>query len=244
MMHPLLTSPAHQLALYGGCAMVAGVMWFYPGDFSLMLGGATAALIVGVALYDRHHRARWPVLVRTLFADVLSHLGDPPPLSIRLHGHQLPDARSTRGTDGHGVITISQGMRVLERDTDALWFVLAHEVGHHVLGHLSRGSEPAVEAQAHDTARHHLEVQADAWALALARRAGRDPAAGIRSLRVLGPIEDRILAGRSRPGTHPRNPDRIYAMQVLLDEMSSAKGPTQGHHTPGVPPATGSTIEE
>ncbi len=178
------------------------------------------ALIVGVALWEHHRVKRWWPMVNILLADVLEHTPKLGPEQIRLRQSRmpLPGATSTPLTDGTTRITISDGLRVLYDDPDALWFLLAHEVAHQVLGHLHVPPDAPALQQA---LRHRYELEADAWAMALAIQAGRNPRAGIRSLERLSKIEAAALAGRARPETHPEGAERVAAMQAQLAGLGS-----------------------
>jgi Zn-dependent protease with chaperone function len=213
-MNPTLVSPASQLALYAGGAVVAGLMWLAPSEATMAIGCAYIALVFGIAWVDRHQRQRWPGRVRDLLDDVLAQVEDVDTdrFEVRHLAHALPNAHSARTWEDQPLILISDGMRVLWSDKDALWFILAHEVAHHVLGHIGHRDDPdATTAEQHATLRG-LELEADKWAMDLARRAGRDPLAAVRSIQVLAPIEKRALAGRPRPASHPSPDARIAAM--------------------------------
>jgi len=188
------------------------------GWFVVVLG--YVALIIGVALWEQHRVRRWWPMVNALLADVLAHTPQLQPVQVQLRQSKmpLPGASSTPLTDGTTRITICDGLRVLYGDPDAVWFVLAHEVAHQVLGHL----HPPPDAPAAQQAlRHRYELEADAWAVVLAIQAGRDPRAGIRSLERLSKIEATALAGRARPDTHPEGAARVAAMQAQLADPGS-----------------------
>ena len=116
-------------------------------------------------------------------------------------------------TAGVLFVFLAVGMATLMDDRDALWAVLAHEVGHHVLGHLEE--DPDVGA----AVTRRMELEADAWAARLAVKAGRDPRAALRALERLGAIERELLAGRPRPTTHPDTEERIRALRVVVAQL-------------------------
>jgi Zn-dependent protease with chaperone function len=178
------------------------------------------ALIIGVVLWEQHRVRRWWPMVNELLADVLVHTPQLQPDQVRLQQSKmpLPGATSTLLTDGATRITICDGLRVLYGDPDAVWFVLAHEVAHQVLGHLHTPPDTPAAQQA---LRQRYELEADAWAVVLAIQAGRDPRTGIRSLERLGKIEAAALAGRARPDTHPEGAARVAAMKAQLADLGS-----------------------
>ena len=228
MTHPFV-SPGRQLALYLGAATVAALMWVVPGDATLGLGLAIIALIIGLAVFDHRQSKGWPNRIREVLDDVLGHVADldADAFTVRVLPHGLPDARSARTRDGRPLVVVSQGMRALGSDADALWFVIAHEVAHHALGHVGYRDDPEATPAARLATARGLEFEADAWACTLALRAGRDPMAGIRSLNVLGKIEARALSGRPRPPYHPAPSDRIAALRARLDAVGGGE-PSQG----------------
>ncbi len=215
---PLL-STGQQTLLYLGGLVVVVPFFFAASDGWSWVVLAYAGLVVGVAVWERHRVSRWWPLVCGLFEDVLAHTPelDPEQVKLRRSTFERPSSVSTPLPGGGVQITLSDGMRVLYGDPDAVWFVLAHEVAHQVLGHLTAPPETPEEERA---LRHRYELEADAWALDLALRAGRDREAGLRSLRVLGEVEAAALAGRPRPDTHPGAPARAAALAARLAEVT------------------------
>ena len=131
---------------------------------------------------------------------------------------------------------------------DELAAVIAHEIGHLALGHHERRRkawkvETAARAAAsaflpgifrglgnqagnliakllHMRLSRNDEYQADAFAVALMRRAGLDPSASISLLEKL----DELAKGRGAPiswlASHPPTPKRIAAVQREIDSVS------------------------
>ena len=209
-------STRDQLVLYLAVGAVGALMVLVPGDGTLIMGAVLTLVLVGAAAVDTYRRRRWPQRVEALLSDVLAHVEElsPDEVTVSVVDARHPEVRSIRDDDGRRRVVVSQGMRVLYRDANALWFILAHEVAHQVLGHLDAG---VIEGFGDEAESYHaVEFAADAWAMALAQTAGRDPRSGIRSLRVLDPIESHLLGGRPRPKTHPTAAARIERMRAQL----------------------------
>lgn len=119
----------------------------------------------------------------------------------------------------------------LERDPDALLFVLGHEIGHIELGHCAdayrlrspasdpvRGLLGGVLSIGRLLAALHFsetqELEADAFAVRLLRSRGRPPGAGLRALDALGLAADR----RSKRGAGE------IAAEGLSDYLSTHPG--------------------
>ncbi len=99
-------------------------------------------------------------------------------------------------------------LRVVDSD-DELAFVVAHEIGHAVLGHIG-GSAPKKEADA------------DYFATYLVARAGYDPEGGSRFFRRVA----------SKPGTlvrttHPSFPERRLAVEQAVREIAARRSASQ-----------------
>lgn len=129
--------------------------------------------------------------------------------------------------------------------------IIAHEIGHLALGHHARRRKAwKVETAARAAASAFLpmamrgasiwvgniaakllhmglsrkdEYQADAFAVALMRRAGLDPMAKITLLQKL----DKLAEGRGAPiswlASHPPTPKRIAAVQREIDSLNDAE---------------------
>ena len=167
-------STRDQLSLYLAVGAVGALMVLVPGHGTLAVGALVTGGLIGAALVDRRRRRRWPQRIEALLADVLTHVEGLSSEEVTVHvvSSRQPDVRSIREEDGGRRIVVSQGMMVLSRDENALWFILAHEVAHQALGHLESG---VIEGFGDDEEAYHaVEFTADAWAMALARTAGRE----------------------------------------------------------------------
>ncbi|MCB9679275.1 MAG: M48 family metalloprotease [Alphaproteobacteria bacterium] len=107
-------------------------------------------------------------------------------LADRLNAHRSgrPKQAVVLWTSGYSAVTkrgpwvyIARGL-VDALSDDAVAFVLAHEMGHHDLRHLS----PTVMIAGLLGELQRMEYQADRYALDLARRAGFDPKGGLEAL--------------------------------------------------------------
>lgn len=98
---------------------------------------------------------------------------------------QIVIQRSLRGNVGRGLIQITTGMAGLARNDDELAFVVAHELAHAVLEHVSGPATPGQRGARTDalTLRRGphatMEADADRLGLYLLARAGYDPAAAV-----------------------------------------------------------------
>lgn len=98
---------------------------------------------------------------------------------------QIVIQRSLRGNVGHGLIQITTGMAALAQNDDELAFIVAHELAHAVLEHVSGPATPGqrgAQADALSLKRGPhatMEADADRLGLYLLARAGYDPAAAV-----------------------------------------------------------------
>lgn len=133
-----------------------------------------------------------------------------------------------------GYVYVFDGLlRRFERDPDALLFVIAHEIGHVELGHCADaqrlgewsrrfGLEPVGTAAGlmRLLAELHFseiqELEADAFALRLIQAAGRDPAAALTAMDLLG------LTDQADDRTK-RDPGQV-AVEGLADYFESHPG--------------------
>jgi hypothetical protein len=99
---------------------------------------------------------------------------------------------------------------------NALAFVLGHEVGHHVLGHLE--SRPVDKAES-----RRREAAADAWSIHLMLRNGANPLGGAYALLFDYLAGDNL--GQELASTHPADIRRIQAMyaETKSDQRAVAK---------------------
>ena len=124
---------------------------------------------------------------------------------------QIVIQRSLRGNVGHGLIQITTGMAGLARTDDELAFIVAHELAHAVLEHVTGPATPGRRGARTDeltlTRGPHtmMEADADRLGLYLLARAGYDPVAAVA---VLDRYSERDLFS-AWPQIDPRG--RVYA---------------------------------
>ncbi len=195
--------------------LIAGIgLAFLPARIAVWGGLAMVSMIVGLTVVRSYRQRHWRRRLESTLAEVLEHVpefeaGD---LGIRVFLEVAPNAHPGRTGDGRPLVFVSMGMVIFWDDPEVVWTILAHEVGHHVLGHTdSMSSQPATVSRA-------WEIEADQYAARLALRAGRDPTAAIRGLKIVEPIEKRLLGDNPRPDTHPTADQRIAAIRAAIDE--------------------------
>ena len=136
--------------------------------------------------------------------------------------------------NGRPIITLTQALIADSRNVDELAFVIGHEAGHHIAGHLQEmqrnagagailggliaaasGADPQtidqfVQAGAFVGARQYSkenELEADALGTVIAHRSGFDP---VRGAAFFGRIPD---PGNQFLGSHPPNAERIAVVR-------------------------------
>ena len=113
-------------------------------------------------------------------------------------------------TAGGGIILISKGLLLKLHDEGELAFIVAHEIGHEILGHTAEIRSGSTS----DTFKSH-ELEADAFALKSIGSAGYPPDSAIKavahSYRELWSIE----------GDHPSAEARIKALEFLVSKHSN-----------------------
>jgi Zn-dependent protease with chaperone function len=145
------------------------------------------------------------------------------PLVVRFRGRYefrtLPGQASVNAfaLPGGFVYLLGGLTRRFAPDPDALAFVIAHEIGHVELGHCAdafrggnwldkaglgalKGPERVLRVLAQLEFSETQELEADSFAVRLLRSVGRDPAAGLRALDLLGLAEDADRATKRGPG--------------------------------------------
>ena len=144
------------------------------------------------------------------------------PLVVRFRGQYVfrvveQPSPNAFALPGGYVFATSSLLERLSGDSDALMFVAGHEIGHVELGHTADAyrlraqgrdpisvvvggvlSIPRLFAELHFSKTQELE--ADAYAVALMRSIGRDPAAGLRVFNALGLTQEAVTK---------RGPDEI-----------------------------------
>ncbi len=155
---------------------------------------------------------------------------------------QGPNAFQTIDRSGRPVIGFTLSLIADARNTDELAFILGHEAGHHIAGHIPRAQQSALagalilgtltalgggDAAAVRTAQdvgatvgvrtfsREFELEADRYGAAIALRAGYDPLRGARFFERIPDPGNRFLA------SHPPNAER---MQVVRAEVARLRG--------------------
>jgi predicted Zn-dependent protease len=147
-----------------------------------------------------------------------------------------PNAFQTLDRNGRPVVGFTRALIAEARNQDEIAFVLAHEAAHHIEGHIARGRQAALAAQALAEALAQLggadergiaraaeiglvvgsrrfskefELEADRLGTVITARAGFDPLVGAEFFNRLPDPGDRFL------GTHPPNADRLAAVRSV-----------------------------
>jgi Zn-dependent protease with chaperone function len=148
-----------------------------------------------------------------------------------------PNAYQTIDNFGRPVIAFTLSLLVMTRNQDELAFILGHEAGHHIAGHIERTQQSAMagaliggalaslsgaaaaeidQAQqmgAQVGARRYskdFELEADALGTLIAFRAGYDPLIGAQFFARIPDPGNRFL------GTHPPNAARVQTVRTTL----------------------------
>ena len=142
-----------------------------------------------------------------------------------------PNARQTLDNRGRPIIKVTRTLIEKLNNADELAFVIAHEAGHHIAGHLPRsrgtlglaqiqygsikmpGVTP-VSADAGQTGKkemqRYFELEADAFAAFLSRRAGFNARKGAQCIsRMHHP-------GHGRHASHPAHEMRLQLINAVL----------------------------
>jgi predicted Zn-dependent protease len=148
---------------------------------------------------------------------------------------QPPNAFQTLDEGGRPIIAFTLSLIAEARNPDELAFILGHEAGHHIAGHLARVQQTAMAgalifgtlasiAGATDveqasrigatvgarTYSKEFELEADALGTVVAFRAGYDPARGADFFSRIPDPGNRFL------GSHPPNAERRVTVQRTL----------------------------
>jgi Zn-dependent protease with chaperone function len=153
---------------------------------------------------------------------------------------QPPNAFQTVDRQGRPIIAFTLALIAEARNRDELAFILGHEAGHHIAGHLPRAQQSAVagalilgtlasiSGAAADDVRvaqdlgatvgarrfsKEFELEADALGTVIAYRAGYDPARGAEFFTRIPDPGNRFL------GTHPPNTERRATVLNTLAQI-------------------------
>lgn len=115
-------------------------------------------------------------------------------------------------TDGTGTIYIDpDDIKLCNRNMDCVASIVAHEIGHNVLGHV-RGNNYADKQQ---------EKDADLYAVKLLNAAGYNPSAGAKFFMTIG-----TLYGDDGGPSHPNNSVRVqYITQAASGKIAAPPYP-------------------
>ncbi len=155
---------------------------------------------------------------------------------------QPPNAFQTLDRTGRPVIGFTLSLIADARNQDELAFILGHEAGHHIAGHIPQAQQSAsqgalvggllatlggLDAQSVDVvtqlgatvgARRYskeFELEADAIGTVIAARAGYNPVRGAAYFERIPDPGDRFL------GSHPPNADRIRVVQATAARIGA-----------------------
>jgi len=228
MIRPLIPALMPALVL-AACTEVAPVETAAPKAAETPVSRAFLATVARVEpVAERECRARAP----QLNCDYRIVLDDRPGLP--------PNALQTIESGGRPVILFTVAMLEKTRNTDEVAFILSHEAGHHIAGHLATtrqtatagavvfgiaaavlgagdvGVDVAQNVGANVGARVYSkerELEADELGTIIAFRAGYDPARGSEIFTRMPDPGDRFL------GTHPPNGERRTVVLRTLAQL-------------------------
>jgi predicted Zn-dependent protease len=154
---------------------------------------------------------------------------------------QPPNAFQTQDESGRPLIAFTLSLIAQVENPDELAFILGHETGHHIAGHLDRANQAAVigatvfgqiagtlagaDAQSIQTAQQigaavaarsyskDFELEADALGTIIAARAGYDPVLGAQFFLRIPDPGNRFL------GTHPPNAERMAVVRSTAAQL-------------------------
>jgi predicted Zn-dependent protease len=133
-------------------------------------------------------------------------------------------------SDGSNIV-VTTGLLEFVRSPDQLAWVLAHEVGHHVLEHaegtklqlmLSRFLSSTVGEKPQSVKQIDLERQADLFAADLVTRAGYDLREARRLLGWMDTLQGQPASEDLRQ-SHPTNKERLEALDRIIHELDEKR---------------------
>ncbi|KFI32786.1 peptidase M48 [Haematobacter missouriensis] len=157
---------------------------------------------------------------------------------------QPANAFQTLDAEGRPVLAFTLALIADARNQDEIAFIMGHEAGHHILGHLPRAQQQAAAGamilgtlatlsgadaegikQAEGmgasmgarTYSKNYELQADELGTILAYRAGFDPARGAQFFHRIPDPGDRFL------GSHPPNSERQRVVMTTLRKLQTGQ---------------------
>lgn len=144
-------------------------------------------------------------VLHRLLTSLPSTWAPPPRPGVMLLASERPIAASP----GQGVIALSQGLLLRVHDEAGLAFVLAHELGHQLLGH--NASAPTTTIPPDE--RRALELAADRFGVGLMALAGYDPRAAAQTVASLYAVHPEL----SGHDDYPPVQERIAALQEAIE---------------------------
>jgi hypothetical protein len=133
-------------------------------------------------------------------------------------------------SDGSNIV-VTTGLLEFVRSPDQLAWVLAHEVGHHVLEHaegaklqlmLNRFLSSTVGEEPQGMKQIDLERQADLFAADLVTRAGYDLREARRLLGWMETLQGQLESEELRQ-SHPTNKERLEALDRIIHELDEKR---------------------
>ncbi|MEZ4754312.1 MAG: M48 family metallopeptidase [Bdellovibrionota bacterium] len=122
----------------------------------------------------------------------------PNPSTNRYHVLVLESSDPLALSLGSGYVVLSKGLILNLSHEGELYFVLAHEIAHHELGHIDQASHSTPE----------LEIEADSFAMTSLMNAGYDPADGFSAV-----VNLMKYAAPKRAADYPSLENRIQALR-------------------------------
>ncbi len=125
----------------------------------------------------------------------------------------LAQAPQQAGTPGNGYIILSRPLIASLSNEGQLAFVLAHELGHIVLGH-----QPS--AARSSRASEELELEADSFAVGLIALAGYDPRVATGALTKAAPLGALFGFGATTKPGYPSLSTRLQQVQQMITDSN------------------------
>lgn len=244
MIRRLIPLAAAALAACGPAYQIPVAPQSGAGPVSPAAAGPSRSYAAARADWNRVVARVEPVAERVCREEVPGQPGDFCDFRIRLveDPDAPPNAFQTIDRDGRPLVVMTSSLLADTRGADEIAFVLAHETGHHIAGHIGRqqtnvalgalilgtlaqaaGGEGGFSSQAADlgafvgsrTYSQSFELEADTLGAFIAARAGYDPDRGALMFARMP-----VASGpQSLWSTHPPSPQRLATVTRAAEEV-------------------------